>query len=97
MWMVVSGWSMLLAYMVKTFNGKHTCGKTYTNRNVSALIIAKRYVEDLRINPGIPIPTFKERVRKEMKVDVSRDQLHRAKRKATQLVYGSDLDQYGRL
>ena len=54
-------------------------------------------MEDLRINLGIPIPAFKERVRKEMKVDVSRDQLYRAKRKATQLIYGSDLDQYGRL
>ncbi|KAH7844546.1 hypothetical protein Vadar_029198 [Vaccinium darrowii] len=84
-------------YQVRTYMGKHTCTISYKNRNVNSTIIAKRYIEELRTNPGIPIVAFKDRVRKEMKVDVSRTQLYRAKRKAAQLNYGSDLQQYSRL
>ncbi|XP_058192033.1 uncharacterized protein LOC131309408 [Rhododendron vialii] len=60
-------------------------------------LIAKRYMDDLRINPGMPIVAFKERVRKELKVDVSRNQLYKAKRKAGKFIYGNDMEQYGRL
>lgn len=54
-------------------------------------------MEDLRANPGIPITAFKDKVRKDLKVDVSRTQLYKAKKKAAQLIYGSDVEQYGRL
>lgn len=84
-------------YQVRTYTSTHTCTKTCSNRNVTSTIIARRYMEDLRTNPWIPITAFKARVRKEMKCDVSKSQLYRAKRKATKLIYGSDLEQYGRL
>lgn len=84
-------------YQVRTYTSTHTCTKTYSKRNVTSTIIARRYMEDLRTNPWIPITAFKARVRKEMKCDVSKSQLYRAKRKATKLIYGSDLEQYGRL
>ncbi|KAH7866516.1 hypothetical protein Vadar_021342 [Vaccinium darrowii] len=54
-------------------------------------------MEDLRINPGIPITAFKDKVRKDLKVDAFRTQLYKAKKKAAQLIYGSDVEQYGRL
>lgn len=84
-------------YQVRTYKSKHTCTITYSNRNVTSHMIAKRYMEDIRTNPRIPWQSFKDRIRKEMKVDVSRTQIYRAKRKAGQLIYGSDLEQYGRL
>ncbi|KAH7841102.1 hypothetical protein Vadar_025611 [Vaccinium darrowii] len=85
------------SYQVRTYSAKHSCIKTYTNKNVTSHTIARRYMEDLRTNPWMPIQSFKDRVMKEMKVDVSRTQLYRAKRKATQLLYGSNVEQYGRL
>lgn len=84
-------------YQVRTYKPIHKCGKTYSNRNVTSTVIAKSYMDDLRINPGMPIAAFKERVRKELKVDVSRNQLYKAKRKAGKLIYGNDVEQYGRL
>ncbi|XP_058194350.1 uncharacterized protein LOC131311050 isoform X1 [Rhododendron vialii] len=84
-------------YQVMTYKSKHTCTITYSNRNVTSHMIAKRYMEDLRTNPRIPLQSFKDRVRKEMKVDVSKTQIYKAKRKAAELIYGSDLEQYGRL
>lgn len=84
-------------YQVRTYKSKHTCTITYSNRNVTSYMIAKRFMEDLRTNPRIPLQSFKDRVRKEMKVDISRNQVYRAKIKAAQLIYGSDLEQYGRL
>ncbi|KAF7152082.1 hypothetical protein RHSIM_Rhsim01G0182800 [Rhododendron simsii] len=75
----------------------YKCLKSYTNRNVNSSMIAKRYMDDLRINPSMPIKAFKERVRKEIKVDVSKSQLYREKRKAAMLIYGDNIEQYGRL
>ncbi|XP_058198332.1 uncharacterized protein LOC131313848 [Rhododendron vialii] len=85
------------SFQLRTYRPKHKCLTSYTNRNVNSSMIAKRYMDDLRINPSMPIKAFKERVRKEMKVDVSKSQLYRAKRKAAMLIYGDDIEQYGRL
>ncbi|KAH7842315.1 hypothetical protein Vadar_003886 [Vaccinium darrowii] len=85
------------SYQVRTYSAKNSCIKTYTNRNTTSHTIARRYMEDLRTNPWMPIQSFKDRIRKEMKVDVSMTQLYRAKRKAAQLLYGSNVEQYGRL
>ncbi|KAH7845309.1 hypothetical protein Vadar_000555 [Vaccinium darrowii] len=84
-------------YQVRTYRGIHNCGKTYSNRNVTSTIIAKKFMDELRINPHMPIAAFKERVRKDLKVDVSRNQLYKAKRKVGKLIYGTDIEQYGRL
>ncbi|XP_058216534.1 uncharacterized protein LOC131327411 [Rhododendron vialii] len=84
-------------YQVRTYTSNHNCIKTYSNRNVTSTMIARKYQDDLRTNPRLPIPAFKERVRKELKVDVTRNRLYRAKRKAAALICGSDLEQYGRL
>lgn len=84
-------------YQGRTYTSTHTCTKTYSNTNVTSTIIARRYMEDLRTNPWIPITAFKARLRKEMKCDVSKSQLYRAKRKAAKLIYGSYLEQCGRL
>ncbi|KAH7836945.1 hypothetical protein Vadar_007736 [Vaccinium darrowii] len=83
------------SYQVRTYRAIHKCRLSYTNRNINSGIIAKRYMEDLRINPSMPITAFKERVRKEMKCDVSKSQLYRAKRKSAMLIYGNDIEQYG--
>ncbi|KAH7846841.1 hypothetical protein Vadar_018752 [Vaccinium darrowii] len=75
-------------YQVGTYRSKHKCGKTYSNKNVTSTVIAKRYMDDLRVNPRMPIVAFKDRVRKELKVDVSRTQLYKAKGKAARLIMG---------
>ncbi|KAH7861322.1 hypothetical protein Vadar_024596 [Vaccinium darrowii] len=85
------------SYQVRTYRAIHKCRLSYTNRNLNFGIIAKRYMEDFRINPSMPITSFKERVRKEMKCDVSKSQLCRAKRKSAMLIYGNDIEQYGKL
>ncbi|KAH7847383.1 hypothetical protein Vadar_025501 [Vaccinium darrowii] len=85
------------SYQIRTYTGIHNCGISFTNRNINSSLIAKKYMADLRSNPSMPITAFKERVRKELKVDVSRSQLYRAKRKAAKLIYGDDIAQYGRL
>lgn len=54
-------------------------------------------MDDLRASPRMPITAFKERVRKELRVDISKTQLYKAKRKAGKLIYGTDVEQYGRL
>lgn len=84
-------------YQVRTYKHVHSCIKTYTNRNVTSTLIAQKYQDDLRANPRLPISAFKERVRKDLKVNVTRNQLYRAKKKAAFLIYGSDIEQYGRL
>ncbi|KAF7135905.1 hypothetical protein RHSIM_Rhsim08G0208800 [Rhododendron simsii] len=85
------------SYQVRTFKKKHKCGVSYTNRNINSAMIAKKYMLDLRNNPSMPITSFKERVKKELKVDVSKSQLYRAKTKAALLIYGNDIAQYGML
>ncbi|KAF7120191.1 hypothetical protein RHSIM_Rhsim13G0125100 [Rhododendron simsii] len=85
------------SYQVRTFKNKHKCGVSYTNRNINSAMIAKKYMLDLRSNPSMPITSFKETVRKELKVDVSKSQLYGARRKAALLIYGNDIAQYGML
>ncbi|KAE9459215.1 hypothetical protein C3L33_08887, partial [Rhododendron williamsianum] len=55
---------------------------------VYAAKVMTEYMDDLRINPGMPIADLKERVRTELKVEVSRNQLYKAKRKAGKLLHG---------
>ena len=84
-------------YKVQTLNPKHTCGKIYSNRNVTSKVLAVRYLEELRTNPRWPLKNFRQRVKNDMGVHVTKNQVYRAKSRAAVLIYGDEEAQYGSL
>ena len=54
-------------------------------------------METLKSNPSIPVQSFKQAVRKDHKVGISRSQVYRTKRKAQELIEGSLIEQYAKL
>ncbi|XP_028057020.1 uncharacterized protein LOC114261011 [Camellia sinensis] len=84
------------AFQVKTYNKKHTCSKTYNNRNITSKILAQ-FMEELRINPNWPVSAMKQRIRKDLKLDVSTSQIYRAKKRAFLMIHGTDANRYSKL
>ena len=83
---------------IKTFNNKHSNYRpTYQNNNVSSTWLAKRYVDSIRLNPGRPLEVFKEQVKRDRQVAVSKTKVCRAKRKAQQLIERGFKEQYAQL
>ena len=69
-------------FQVKTFNGKHTCGRSFKNPMANSNWLAKTYLDDFRANPDWPVKAIIERAMKDHQLSFSRDQCYRAKKKS---------------
>ncbi|KAG5566220.1 hypothetical protein RHGRI_001980 [Rhododendron griersonianum] len=97
------GWSVMASlsqkgesFQVKSHKSEHDCLKTFNVRHVTSMYLAEKYVDSIRSNPDMPLDHLQQRVRKDLVVDISHTQAYRAKRKALNLIEGTNLEQFAR-
>ncbi|KAM1083282.1 hypothetical protein ACFX19_022107 [Malus domestica] len=66
-------------FRIKTFIKGHTCGREEKAKFATLSWLAERFDEDLRINPNMSVLNFMEMVRKHYHIDVTKDQVYKAK------------------
>ncbi|XP_070677628.1 uncharacterized protein [Malus domestica] len=84
-------------FRIKTFIECHTCGREEKAKFATSSWLAERFDEDLRRNPNMSVPYFMEMVRKHYNIDVTKDQVYKAKSFAATKIQGSIEEQYGKL
>ncbi|KAG5531216.1 hypothetical protein RHGRI_025988 [Rhododendron griersonianum] len=98
------GWSVMASlsqkgesFQVKSHKSEHDCLRTFKVRHVTSMYLAEKYVDSIRSNPDMPLDHLQQRVRKDLVVDISHTQAYRAKRKALNLIEGTNLEQFAKL
>ncbi|KAK3001844.1 hypothetical protein RJ639_020588 [Escallonia herrerae] len=86
-----------LTCQVKTFVGKHTCGRKNKNKLAHAGFLSKRYVEHFRANPDMSLSAFRELIKDDIQIQVTPWTLYRAKARALRLLQGTTVEQYNAL
>ena len=68
-----------LTFQVRTFNLKHKCARKNSNFHLTSQWLAQKYIEEFRADPTWSGTAIKDRVKKEMKLNISRMKAWRAR------------------
>ena len=82
---------------VKTYNGSHSCTRTFKVKHASSDWVADTYSDRLRSNPTWPMKSLKETIEKEHVIKLDRFLVYRGKEKAMTRVNGTDKEQFSLL
>jgi predicted Rdx family selenoprotein len=86
-----------MTFQIKTYNLNHTCTRAYKNSQLTSRWIAERYMETFRHDIQKPIVTLQQQIKGKWNVDVSRMQVHRARKRAAENIQGSHNEQYRKI
>ena len=67
-------------YQIKTLHIKHTCAPTFKKKQINSKWIADYYGTELRMNPTWPVNAFHKKIMNDLKCEVSKHAMYRAKR-----------------
>lgn len=81
-------------FRVKTFEGKHTCSRTYHVPWVSSKWICNKYLDRIRNNPTWPVKSLALTIEKEWTCKVSWTRVYRGKKKAMEVILGTATEQF---
>ena len=81
-------------YQIKTFYNIHTCMATFIQKQINSTWIADYYLNEIRMNPGWPVPAFHKKIVNDLKCKVSIHVVYRAKKKALSKINGTHEIQY---
>ncbi|CAI9296144.1 unnamed protein product [Lactuca saligna] len=81
-------------WFVRTLNDNHTFLQSRKIRSCTATFISKRIMDQIDMNPGIPLRALQEQLQKDFEVGISIDKVFRAKAIATKIVEGDYTKQY---
>ncbi|KAJ0780386.1 putative MULE transposase domain-containing protein [Helianthus annuus] len=97
-------WTLLISrkkktevWVVKTFINQHTCLHTRVVNLGTVGWLAKQIEPTIRINPGIPLRSLQDDLQKRFQVQVTGNQVFRAKKMATNKIQGDYVLQYSML
>ncbi|XP_028944722.2 uncharacterized protein [Malus domestica] len=82
---------------IKTFNPKHICVRDEHSKFATSSWLADRFDEELRSKPDMSVTGFMELVRKHYGIDITKNQVYKAKRIAKKVTEGSIDEQYAKL
>lgn len=85
------------AFLIKTYEPKHTCPRVNVNRFATASWLAKEYMQSFKTNDSWSAPEFMNRVQKDHILKCNVMKAYRAKRHATKAIEGSYNEQYAAL
>ena len=77
-----------LTFQIKTIVPTYTCGRTFKHSQVTSTYMARKYFDDFNKNPYWTVSGVKHRVMQDVYVDLSINQMYRAKRKAREFILG---------
>ncbi|KAH0647636.1 hypothetical protein KY290_033628 [Solanum tuberosum] len=84
-------------FKIKTIGPDHSCGKQRDNKTIDSGFLAKKYVEEFRINPSWGVKEFQTHVMRTYNCTITRTQAYMAKRKALDLITGTKEEQFDML
>ena len=98
------GWKVYVSQILggvnlpdKTMVPTCTCGRTFKHSQVTSIYVVRKYLDDFNKNLDWTISSVKRRVMQDVTVDLSINQVYRAKRKAREFILGDERLQYGKL
>lgn len=97
--MVVDGGFMLYRYKgsYQIFQSVHNYGRQFQNHNITSKFLTEKYLEKIRLYVKWSVKSFKEHVRRDVKVYILMAQYYMAKSKVLEMVQGSHREQYAHL
>ncbi|KAK4382804.1 hypothetical protein Sango_2836700 [Sesamum angolense] len=84
-------------FQIKSIKGKHICAHKVENKQANYKYIGKRFESFVRDNPNESLQPLKNKVRRELQIEVSDYKVYRAKKYALELIRGDVKEQYARL
>ncbi|GMY19759.1 hypothetical protein FCV25MIE_14998 [Fagus crenata] len=85
------------SFQINSFKSVHIYSRAFHSRAVSSRWVAKKYIDQFRINPDMELDELIGKVMKDHEVELSHSKAYRAKQYAKVLIEGSYLEQYGRV
>ncbi|KAA8531001.1 hypothetical protein F0562_005709 [Nyssa sinensis] len=83
-----------MTYMIKRYEGKHTCVRLQSNSNANSSWIAKKLGEVIKTNPNIKVDAMQTYLQKTYGIEASMMQLYKAKRSALDEIEGKHRSSY---
>ncbi|GMY35076.1 gtp-binding protein sar1 [Fagus crenata] len=80
------------SFQISSFESVHTCSRAFHSRTVSSRWVAKKYIDQFRINPDMNLDELIGKVLEDHEVDLSQSKAYRAKQYAKVLIEGSFLE-----
>ncbi|XP_071905748.1 uncharacterized protein [Coffea arabica] len=84
-------------FQIKSLKGEHVCAREYQNKHATATYLSSKYQDKIRDNPKIELMGLKNDIRRDLMINVSIAKVGRAKRKAKDMMLGTDMEQYQKL
>ncbi|XP_051149258.1 uncharacterized protein LOC127263977 [Andrographis paniculata] len=83
------------AWKLCSMNEVHSkCGWTYDNTSIKSSWIGKTFMKKLKENPKLDPGAFRDEICRTLRCKVSMSKAYRARRKALDLLHGSNVEQY---
>ncbi|KAH0743227.1 hypothetical protein KY290_031220 [Solanum tuberosum] len=76
-------------FMIITISPNHSCGNQRENKTIDSGFLAKKYADELRINPSWGVKEFQAHVMRKHSFTLSRHPSYKAKKKALDLITGT--------
>lgn len=84
-------------YQIRSLVPKHTCMPTFKQKQINSTWLAEYYEKDLRMNPGWPVAAFHKKIFSDLKCQVSKHSVYRAKARALIKINGTHIEQFGQV
>ncbi|KAK4380800.1 hypothetical protein Sango_3029500 [Sesamum angolense] len=84
-------------FQIKSIKGQHNCAHRIENKQANYKYIGKRIQDFVKDNPSEGLKSLKNKIRRDIQVDVSLFKVYRAKKYALELMKGDVKQQYARL
>lgn len=84
-------------YRIKTFIDTHTCSRTYNVPWVSTNWILHKYKDRIQRNPTWHVSSLHETIQAEWTVNLDRQKVSSAKKRALEMIQGNAAEQFGEL
>lgn len=95
--LVVSEDNRTEKWVVKEYEGEHTCERVWNVKEMSITYLAKRFVEEFGGNENLSLKSFGKTIQKEVNMLPSKFKLAKAKYKALEKIHGHEKEQFNSL
>ena len=86
-----------MCFVIHRYMPKHRCRNDQVITNIKSTWLAKRYLTKFLIDPRKSTNVIRKEVLLELRISISRQQVHRARQMALQILYGTLEEQYAQL
>ncbi|XP_074352940.1 uncharacterized protein LOC141692100 [Apium graveolens] len=81
-------------FQIRTLVRKHTCMPTFKQKQINLVWLAEHYEKEIRMNPGWPVKAFHKKIFNDLKVEVSKHAVYRAKTRALLKINDTHKEQF---